>query len=181
MLKVYTDPKSNQSKPWRKIHQGLLSRKPDLCLRNYQSHKPLEHNRMYQRSVGVHLPCSYAAASYTPAVGWCQVMELDGPQRPVRAFLLFCRGLAPVCATGPGVDQAARVVQASRGLWARGLLKGVGASFSLPGEPRLGGLQMASWGSDCTPTGSAEFPKKKLKENRTLCKGKAAYICIVIS
>lgn len=68
--------------------------------------------------------------------------------------------------------QAARVVR---------LLKALGASSSLPGDPRLGGFQMAPRDSDCTPTGSAEFPKKQLKENRTLCKGKAAYICIVIS
>lgn len=105
----------------------------------------------------------------------------NGPQRP-SLYFCFCQGVGTsLCATGPGVDQAASLVQASRELWAGGLLKGVGASFSLPGEPRLGGLQMASWGSDCTPTGSAEFPKKKLKENRTLCKGKAAYICIVMS
>lgn len=87
MIKVYIDSKNNQSKPWRKIHQGLLNSKPDLCLRNYQSHKPLGHKRMYQRSAGVRLPCSYAAASYTPAVGHCQVMEMDGPQRP---SLYFC-------------------------------------------------------------------------------------------
>lgn len=35
--------------------------------------------------------------------------------------------------------------------------------------------------SGCTPTGSAGFPKKQLKENRRLCEGSAEYICIAKS
>lgn len=89
MIKVYIDSKNNQSKPWRKIHQELLNSKPDLCLRNYQGHKPLGHKRMYQRSAGVCLPCSYAAASYTPAVGHCQVMELEWSSENLSVFLLL--------------------------------------------------------------------------------------------
>lgn len=86
---------------------------------------------------------------------------------------------APVCATGSGramgpvrcwlSEDGGRSSKRSR-------------CHSLP-QPiqRARRLQMASLGSDCAPIGSAGFPKKKLNENRTLCKERSAYICIVMS
>lgn len=74
MIKVYIDSKNNQSKPWRKIHQELLNSKPDLCLRNYQGHKPLGHKRMYQRSgwytLALLLCCCFLHACCWPLPGY---------------------------------------------------------------------------------------------------------------
>ena len=176
MLKVSMDSESVWSKPWRKTHQEVLNNKRDRCFRSCQGHKPLRPTRTYQRSAGLHLPCSHAA-SYAGAAGGRRRAELDRPCRgspPPRPRCLqgvgtsFCSGLWGggqedlSSRGGEASDRSRRQLQHARG-W------------------RLGGFQTAPWDSGCTPTGSAEFPEKKLKENRTLCKGKAAYICIVIS
>lgn len=96
------------------LSRATKQQERDRRFSSSQRHKALGPVRTYQRSAGIRLPCSHAAA-YTLAVGWCQVTELDRPCRcsPPSAFLLLAGNwhqLVPLAlrwTEGPGLCRQA--------------------------------------------------------------------------